>query len=44
MKHLLVLAVVAAALVVIPGCGSPDGRVADKGTIAAGLLARLRYQ
>lgn len=29
MKHLLVLAVVVAALAVLPGCGSPDGRVAD---------------
>ena len=29
MKHLLVLVVAAAALVAIPGCGSPDGRVAD---------------
>ena len=29
MKRLLVLAAVAAALAVIPGCGEPDGRVAD---------------
>lgn len=29
MKYLLVPAVVAAALAVLPGCGSPDGRVAD---------------
>ena len=29
MKHLLVLAVVAAALAVLPGCNEPDGRVAD---------------
>ena len=29
MKRLLVLAVVAAALAVLPGCNEPDGRVAD---------------
>ena len=29
MKRLVVLGTVAAALAVIPGCGSPDGRVAD---------------